>query len=62
MECFSVPLTVTMMVFLILTAPTHGVADGGTTSATNLTSLESIETQMIPRVSIGITGKVSFTQ
>lgn len=62
MESPSVHLTVTMMGLCILTVHTHGVVDGGTTRATNQTSMESMETHITQRVSTGITGKGSITQ
>lgn len=62
MKSPSVHLTVTMMDLCILTVHTHGVVDGGTTSATNQTSMESMETHITQRVSTGITGEGSITQ
>lgn len=62
MKSPSVHLTVTMMGLCILTVHTHGVVDGGTTRATNQTSMESMETHITQRVSTGITGKGSITQ
>lgn len=61
MECSSVHLIATMMLITTKTVRTAGLADGGTTPATNRTSMESMETQITPMASIGITGKVFIT-
>lgn len=61
MECSLVRTTTTMIILGLITVHHLGAEDGGITHVTKQILMESMETQIIPTASIGITGKVSIT-
>lgn len=59
--CFLLRTTMTMTMQTI-TVDQDGAEGGGTNTATRQILIESMETQIIPKGSTGIIGKVSITQ
>lgn len=59
--CFLLRTTMTMTMQTI-TVDQDGAEGGGTNTATRQILMESMETQIIPKGSTGIIGKVSITQ
>lgn len=62
MACFPLPTTVTLIIDGRVTVDPSGAEGGGIIIATRQIWMGSMETQIMPKGSISITGKVSITQ